>query len=299
MSDYDKAGRYLVKRDPTGFFRWLLANPNLTFEVWIDSRRVVLPDQNDLTNDLVAVLGSGEVREAVCLELEAEARADALSRLLMYLARLWTEPGGRDSVAVSCVSGVLLDQTGRSPAQELSLRSVFVPGCRLELTIRRRSLADEDAAPLVAGVAGGEISPWLLGWVPLMRGGGEASIIVSWRAAAERLLTAAGDRAELGALTLTFALLGGCRAAWERGLRGWNMQTCPLWDEIRAEGRVEGRLEGARATVLSLGRHKFGKAPTRKQQKALEAITDQAQLEDLAARLLDVDSWADLLNGAK
>jgi len=104
---------------------------------------------------------------------------------------------------------------------------------------------------------------------------------------------------------LTFATLAGCRAAWDRGLRGWNMQTSPLWDEIRAEGRVlgreegreEGRAEGVRATVLRLGRHKFGKSPTRKHQQALEAITDLGQLEDLAARLLDAHSWADLLNG--
>src|SRR5262249_37486673 len=147
---------------------------------------------------------------------------------------------------------------------------------------------------LVAGVAAGDLTPWLLGWVPLMRGGGEAGIMVPWRAAAERLLTDVRDRADLGALTLTFATLANCREAWDRGLRGWNMQTSPLWDEIRAEGRVvgraEGQLEGKRATILHLGRHKFGKAPTKKQQKALEAITDLDQLDHLAARLLDVDS---------
>jgi hypothetical protein len=297
MNDYDKAGRYLVKRAPAGVFRWLLDNPGLTFQAWIDSRRVVLPNQNDLTNDLVAAVRSGAAREAICLELEAEARADALPRLLMYLARLWTEPGGRHSLAVSCVSGVILDLTGRSPADKLSLRSAIVPGSRLELTILRRPLADEDAAELVAGVAAGDITPWLLGWVPLMRGGGTSGIMGPWRAAAESLLTDAGDRADLGALTLTFATLAGCRAVWDRGLRGWNMQTSPLWDEIRAEGRVEGRVEGMRTAVLLQGRNKFGKGPTRKQQKALEAITDLGQLEGLLGRVLDVDSWAELLNG--
>src|SRR5262249_35106808 len=124
---------------------------------------------------------------------------------------------------------------------------------------------------------------------------GAAGIMVPWRAAAESQLSDARDRADLGALTLTFATLAEGREAWDRGLRGWNMQTSPLWDEIRAEGRVEGRVEEARATVLHLGRHKFGKAPTKKQQKALEAITDIGQLRGLAARLLEVDSWAELL----
>src|ERR1700722_2513475 len=102
MNDYDKAGRYLVKREPAGFFRWLLANPLLTFRAWIDARRVALPNQQDLTNDLVAAVQSGEVLEAIILELEAEARADVLARLLAYLARVWTEPGGRGSLPLAC-----------------------------------------------------------------------------------------------------------------------------------------------------------------------------------------------------
>ena len=81
MNDYDKAGRYLVKREPTGFFRWLSANPRLTFRAWIDARRVALPNQKDLTNDLVAAVQVDVTLEAICLELEVQARADALKRL--------------------------------------------------------------------------------------------------------------------------------------------------------------------------------------------------------------------------
>src|SRR5216684_2357186 len=268
MNDYDKAGRYLVKREPTGFFCWLLANPSVTCHAWVDARRVVLPKQNDLTNDLVAVVRSGEALEVICLELEAEARADTLVRLLLYLARLWSEPARPDRLPVSCVSGAILDLTGRSPAQTLSLQSTIVPGCRLELSVRRRHLVDEDAWELVADVAAGEISPWLLGWVPLMRGGAESAIIASWRVEAQRLLTDERDRADLGTLTLTFATLARCRPVWEQGLRGWNMNTSPFLDEIRAEargeGRAEGRADGARAMILRQGRQKFRKAPSRK-----------------------------------
>jgi hypothetical protein len=76
------------------------------------------------------------------------------------------------------------------------------------------------------------------------------------------------------------------------------MKTSPFLDEIRAESREEGRAEGARALVLRLGRQKFGKVPTKKQQKALAAVTDLTQLEALAERLLGVDSWAELLGAA-
>jgi len=80
------------------------------------------------------------------------------------------------------------------------------------------------------------------------------------------------------------------------------MKTSPFLDEIRAEGRVEGRvegrLEGIRATVLRLGREKFAKAPNKKQRKVLEGIADPTQLERLAARLLQVNSWAELLEAS-
>ncbi len=79
------------------------------------------------------------------------------------------------------------------------------------------------------------------------------------------------------------------------------MKTSPFLDEIRAEAREEalqeGQAEGVRATVLRLGRQKFRKAPSKKQQNVLEAITDLGQLQALAERLLNVDSWAELLNG--
>ncbi|HUY37064.1 MAG TPA: hypothetical protein VMV69_30380 [Pirellulales bacterium] len=255
MNDYDKAGRYLVKREPAGFFRWLLANPAISFEAWIDARRVALPDQNDLTNDLVAALRSGNVLEGLCVELEVNARADVLTRLLDYLTRLWTEPGGPRSLRISCVSGAVLDLTRRSPVRELSLRSVIAPGSRLELTVLRRHLADEKAASLLADVAAGKTSPWLLAWVPLMRGGGEPGIIAPWVEEAQRRLTDDRDRADLGSMARVFATLAGGRSAWDHGLRGWNMKTSPIFDEIRAErreeGREEGRAEGIRASAHS------------------------------------------------
>lgn len=67
------------------------------------------------------------------------------------------------------------------------------------------------------------------------------------------------------------------------------METSPSWDENRAEQ--------IRAMLLRLGRQRFGKPPTRKQQAQLEAIARLDQLEHLAHRLLLVDSWSKLLNG--
>jgi hypothetical protein len=169
MNDNDKAGRYVFTRAPAGHLRWLLATPALEFHAWIDSRRVVLPNQMDLTQDLVAAVRSGDALEAFCLELEAEARADALRRLLRYLSSLWAGPGGGESLAVSCAGGIILDLTGRSPARQLSLRSAIARDCGLEFTVLRRSLADAEATAVLAGVAAGALSPWVLGWVALSK----------------------------------------------------------------------------------------------------------------------------------
>lgn len=56
----------------------------------------------------------------------------------------------------------------------------------------------------------------------------------------------------------------------------------------------EGRIEALQKTLLRLGRRKFG-APGKAVQGAIRAITDEARLERLTERLLDVGSWQDLL----
>jgi hypothetical protein len=125
-----------------------------------------------------------------------------------------------------------------------------------------------------------------------MQGGDASAIIALWRTTAERSFTDERDRADLGSLAKTFATLAGCRPVWDEGLRGWNMKTSPFLDEIRAEARAEA----ARELVLRIGRQRFGKGPTRKQQKTLEAVTDLAQLFALAERIHQVGSWAELLD---
>ena len=116
MNDYDKASRYMVKRDPSRIFPWLLRSPSLAFHPWIDSRRVALPDQHDLTNDLVAAVEKNGALEAICLELEAEARSDAVTRALGYVLRIWTEPAGEGRDSVRSSRAICSRRAPRSPA---------------------------------------------------------------------------------------------------------------------------------------------------------------------------------------
>jgi hypothetical protein len=60
------------------------------------------------------------------------------------------------------------------------------------------------------------------------------------------------------------------------------------------EGRVEGRINTLRSTILRLGRRRFGD-PKPAHEAAVAAITDPTRLEALSDRLLDVTTWDDLL----
>jgi hypothetical protein len=58
--------------------------------------------------------------------------------------------------------------------------------------------------------------------------------------------------------------------------------------------REEGREEEARSLILRLGRKRFGEPPAAV-ESGIRAVTDLARLESLADRLLEVESWDDLL----
>src|SRR5262245_19508312 len=95
VNEFDKGSRYFIKRDALGFFRWLLHRPNgLVFLAWLDARRLVLPDQGDLTHDLVAAVADEQGTEGFFIEIESESAPDNTSRVLLgYAPRLVLEPG--------------------------------------------------------------------------------------------------------------------------------------------------------------------------------------------------------------
>ncbi len=303
MNDYDKAGRYLIKRDPAGFFRWLLGRPDAVFHAWIDARRHALPDQGDLTNDLVAAFQVGDGFEALCVELQAESEGGSAARLLLgYVPRLLTEPAAPDSLVLTAAGGAVVNLTGPTQPPRVEHRPTLAPACWLSGSIHQRTLRNEDAAATLAEIAAGVISRWLLAWLPLMRDGAEASIIEGWKRQAVVELQET-DQKILASLTRTFAILAGCRAVWQRGLEGWAVLKSEyleeLREEVRTEARAEGKAEGAmtmlQTAILRLGRQRFGRAASRKQKTCLEAIADLPRLERIHERLLAAASWADLL----
>jgi hypothetical protein len=169
MTDYDKAGRYFIKRDPAGFFRWLLRRRDVAFHAWIDARRLALPNQGDLTNDLVAAFRVGDGFEALCLELQAESEAGSAARLLLgYVPRLLSEPAAPGSLVLQAAGGVVINLTGPPQPAGVEYRPTLAPDCWLAGGIAQRSLRQEDAGEMLREVASGGISRWLLAWLPLL-----------------------------------------------------------------------------------------------------------------------------------
>ena len=61
-----------------------------------------------------------------------------------------------------------------------------------------------------------------------------------------------------------------------------------------AMGMTEGRAKEARSLLLLLGTKRFG-APDTRTQAAIEAIRSVERLERLVARVLEAESWEELL----
>ena len=297
-NDYDKASRFAAKLGPAGFLGWALGlePSSFRFEEWLDTRAVPFPGGPDRTRDTVAWvvnLAAGGQPWAVAVEFQAEPDARMFGRLLVYLGGLWLaqrpdpEVGSRFHVAA-----VVVNLTGRGEASRDMEWAEAQIGTRLQ--VRERNLATESADELLTAIEASTRPRTLLPWIPLMTGGGESAIIQRWKQAAE----AEPDmrqRANFAAPALALSEVAGRKATWAKALEGWNVQRSTFVDEWLEQGREEGQLLAYRATLLRQGKKKFGRSPTKKLAAELDAITDTARLEALSERLLDVNTWSELL----
>ncbi|HLJ55380.1 MAG TPA: hypothetical protein VKT77_10100 [Chthonomonadaceae bacterium] len=72
------------------------------------------------------------------------------------------------------------------------------------------------------------------------------------------------------------------------------LREASIIDEWIADGEQRGRMEHARAALKKLGAKRFGE-PDARVLAAIDAITDQETLDRLLLRVLDVESWSELL----
>lgn len=75
------------------------------------------------------------------------------------------------------------------------------------------------------------------------------------------------------------------------------MKESDTYQAILEEGEVRGEVKGERNALLRLGSKRFGQ-PDEATLATLQAITTVERLEQLMDRLLEAESWAELLNSA-
>lgn len=147
----------------------------------------------------------------------------------------------------------MLNLTGGPRPDTLEM---VLPGTEFGLRLAKvlRTLSREDAAATVGEVAAGRFARCVLPWVPRMQGAGRADIIQRWREAAE------GEpdlrrRCDYGGPALVFAAAAKRLDVWKRGLEGWNVQTCEIVEEWKADA--------VRANVIRILEVRFkGRLPT-------------------------------------
>ena len=186
--------------------------------------------------------------------------------------------------------------TGPPQPTTLDQRVEELGGAGLLFTTVVRTLREESAAELLADLAAGRRGAALLPWIPLLHGADGPAIIAQWRGRAEAE-PSLQRRAEYGGLALVFAELADRRAAWEAGLKGYNMKTSAVANEWRAEGRTEGRTEGRaegrQSKVLRLLERRFGDALPDELRGAVIAEADLERLDRWFDAAIDAKSLAE------
>lgn len=113
-----------------------------------------------------------------------------------------------------------------------------------------------------------------------------------------RIAQEAATDAEASLLWTSTYILMGLRyppALAEQLLQGVRqMKESSTYQAILAEGRAEGRAAAARAILLRQGRKRFG-IPSASVETTLAGVDTVERLEQLAERLLEVESWDELL----
>ncbi len=262
MSDYDQACKFAARGlDAAGFLRWV-SPPKLLaaydFAGWLPTETLAMPDEADRHCDTVAGFRhrAGQAPPvAQIVEFQTTPRP-ILPRLGEYGFRIYREvPYQTDPVVRYEVRLVVVYLTG--PRQSGKFASGAVAGLQASLSVRADpvTLSTRDARATVEGVARGEVSRAVLSFVPLLR---KANAIVGrWREVVEALPDER-DRVRIAFLALTFARLMPWADEWRRGMEGMNVEKSPYWEEIRVGGRVEGRVDQGRASLIRMLGLRFG-----------------------------------------
>jgi hypothetical protein len=235
MFDYDKAGRYLIRLSPVGFFGWLSGEfvRIWQFRGWLDTIAIPFPGDRQRVCDTVAEFVNREDRRRRCLldtEVQSRPHLDMPERLGEYAFQLRRERRhARGRHGKYQVIGAVLNLTGAVQPHLLDMTEAALNGAGLRIVVFQRTLREENAGETLQRVAIGELDRCVLPWIPLMRGGGEASIITE--------LASAG--------------FGGAKRSLARRLRQSCADSCGT---CQAKTRVANRVGGLERERVQISR---------------------------------------------
>ena len=302
-NDFDKASRLAFKLDPVGMLCWSMGigTADFAFRGWLDTRDAPFPGHPDRTGDTVAAVEetrTGGVPWALAVEFQIEPDPLMFGRMLGYLSGLWVnlkpdpERGSRYNVG-----GIVLNLTGNGNGSREMVWAGSAVQTRLGLC--ERNLESESASDTLDAVEAGRVAMAILPWIPLMRGADTSDIMERWKRIAE---TGSSDerKSEYATLALAFAVAQDRDEMWKQSLKGWNVKTNRIMDELRAEGIEQGigvgiglgELRGQRGSIRRLLQHRFGPIPDEFVNR-LELIDDSSVLDEW---LFEASTSADLMD---
>lgn len=296
MGMFDETARHAAKHDPGPFNAWVLSHepppPPLAFERWDDARRLPLPGGPDRTDDLVAILRRTDTPDAPSVsqivEVQTKPEPLILPRLGVYGWLLVAEKLATTGV-VPQLGVVVIHLTGGVSRDGLT---VGVAQTQMALGVRPLviNLEDDDAATSLAAITAGRFGLCVLSWVPLMKGGGEPTLIEEWK----RVALTEPDvqkRVVYRDLALVFAELTRGLVNWQRALEGWQMQESQYIKRWMNEGRTRGIVEAKQADLLRVLQKRFQGPLPETVRLAVEGTNDPTTLD----RWLDAAATANTL----
>jgi hypothetical protein len=189
----------LGKRDVLGFLPWVLPGykRTLKFEYWRTTKTTPPPSESEKDPDQLAVftqLLQPGPQWLFLIEWQTIVSAKMFGRLLQELGQLWQThlPDEANEQDRFQVAAAVINLTGSSNSMPASQQYVLplqndetglplpeAPACVLR--VREIYLEEESAQETLNRIESGEIGEIILGLIPLMKDGGDDTIITRWK----------------------------------------------------------------------------------------------------------------------
>ena len=270
---FDEAARFLLREGGGPLLSWLLAeSPEaLHFRRWLDSV-LTLPGTKERLCDAIARLETPDGEPlALLVEVQTNPDASMFGRLCVAGGILWETVRPSDRYGLMAL---VINLTGNGNSGRTFRRASSV----WELSPCEWDLADRDAETVLREVESGAVPLEALGFIPLMKKGGEDGIIGRWL----ELVGKEPDRRRRGTISvaLVFSQLTKCTDAWKKAMEGFDAMESTIVKEWKAEAARKARCEAMAGFVLHCLRLRFGAVPE-DVTRSVNACADVRRLESL------------------